>query len=130
MKLVDKNGKEIVEGSNVRIYQPGETYLDISYKDQEDDDKMAEIFTMCENDGSVYTNVHIKDNFYRQYKDGEPVVYNSPEMTFEREAFYIYLERDIPHCGVKKGDSVLVFGFEGSAMGVCRFDPKNLEVIS
>ena len=127
-KMIDKNGNQIKEGMKVKIYQKGETYMDLPFKDQEDANEMAEMFTTMEDNGKVYTYENIKDNIYRLYEDGAEKEYEAYETTFEKNAFMMESEHDIPEMEVKKGDQVLCFGFEGGGAGVFRFNEDSLEI--
>lgn len=125
-KEIDKNGTKITERTKVRITNP--KYMDMPFESQEKANEMAELFTRMDSEGKEITFVHIADNRYRLYEDGE-VREDKDPYSVERTPFMTDAERDIPEMNIKRGDKVLVFGFEGSAAGVCRYDPENLEVI-
>ena len=127
----DKHGNKILEGMNVIIYQKEEIfYNEQPFKDDNEALEMAKLTTNMYDDGSIYEYKLVKDSkdLYTLYKDGKPYGMTIPEVTLERSPFYMDSENNIPEIGVEKGDKVLVFGFEGAAVGVCRYPAEALEI--
>lgn len=128
---VDKNGKRIESGMNVKIHQlEDEVFFDQEFKDQEEATSFAKLNESMEpEEDNTYEYRLQEGNSYRLYKNGKEKGFPIDELIMERTPFYMDSENTIPEIGVERGDQVLVFGFEGSAAGVCRYEASMLEII-